>query len=69
MTDPFDAAEYLMHPSRWPRWARRAFLLGFPITVPVWAALCLVAALLGVIGVVVLLIALWMYEMWTGNFG
>lgn len=34
--NPFDLFELLSSPTNWPLWARRAFIILFPITAPLW---------------------------------
>lgn len=42
-----------MSPSKWPRWARRVLVAGFPITIPFWIGSSLVFVM--VLGVLALL--------------
>lgn len=42
----FAALAYLLDLDRWPRWAKRAWLLLLPITLPIWCVLWILKVIL-----------------------
>lgn len=59
------------NPMAWSPLARRIFLLTLPVSGPLWLAVMVAGAILGICVVIPVfllwLIAAWAYEMWTGN--
>jgi hypothetical protein len=66
-----DAFEWLLdespYPHRWPTWARRLFLLGFPLTFPVWVLYCCIWWIGLVLFLSISIAALMVIDLWNGD--
>lgn len=51
----------------WPRWARRAFVILAPITLPLWLLMLPMMLILQIVGIIVLLIGFHLREIWQAD--